>query len=58
MQSLMFLTCLFSKVKKEKPLVNEGLSLELLHLYTTHSRGEMEVIDILTLKLRVKRGIS
>ena len=27
------------------------LSLELLHLYTTHSRGEMEVTDIPTLKL-------
>ena len=27
------------------------LSLELLHLYTTHSRGEMEVTDILTSKL-------
>ena len=34
------------------------LSLELLHLYTTHSRGEMEVTDIPTLKLRVERGIS
>ena len=33
------------------------LSLELLHLYTTHSRGEMEVTDIPTLKLRVKRYI-
>ena len=31
------------------------LSLELLHLYTTHSRGEMEVTDIPTLKLRVER---
>ena len=34
------------------------LSLELLYLYTTHSRGEMEVTDIPTLKLRVERGIS
>ena len=34
------------------------LSLKLLHLYTTHSRGEMEVTDIPTLKLRVERGIS
>ena len=34
------------------------LSLELLNLYTTHSRGEMEVRDISTLKLRVERGIS
>ena len=34
------------------------LSLGLLHLYTTHSRGEMEVTDIPTLKLRVERGIS
>ena len=34
------------------------LSLELLHLYTTHSRGKMEVTDIPTLKLRVERGIS
>ena len=34
------------------------LSLELLHLYTTHSRGEMEVTDIPTSKLRVERGIS
>ena len=34
------------------------LSLELMHLYTTHSRGEMEVTDIPTLKLRVERGIS
>ena len=34
------------------------LSLELLHLYTTHSRGEMDVTDIPTLKLRVERGIS
>ena len=31
---------------------------ELLHLYSTHSRGEMEVTDIPTLKLRVERGIS
>ena len=31
------------------------LSLELQHLYTTHSRGEIEVT---TLKLRVERGIS
>ena len=30
------------------------LSLELLHLYATHSRGEMEVTDIPTSKLRVK----
>ena len=34
------------------------LSFELLHLYTTHSRGEMEVTDIPTLKLQVERGIS
>ena len=34
------------------------LSLELLHLYTTHSRGEMEVTGIPTLKLRVERGNS
>ena len=34
------------------------LTLELLHLYKTHSRGEMEVTDIPTLKLRVERGIS
>ena len=34
------------------------LSLELLHLYATHSRGEMEVTDIPTLKLRVERGNS
>ena len=34
------------------------LSLELLHVYTTHSRGEMEVTDIPTSKLRVERGIS
>ena len=34
------------------------LSLELLHLYTTHSRGEMEVTDIPTSKLRMERGIS
>ena len=34
------------------------LSLELLHLYTAHSRGEMEVTDIPTFKLRVERGIS
>ena len=34
------------------------LSLQLLHLYTTHSRGEMEVTDIPTSKLRVERGIS
>ena len=34
------------------------LSLDLLHIYTTHSRGEMEVTDIPTLKLRVERGIS
>ena len=34
------------------------LSLELLHLYTTHSRGEMDVTDIPTLKLRVEMGIS
>ena len=34
------------------------LSLELLHLYTTHSRGEIEVTDIPTSKLRVERGIS
>ena len=34
------------------------LSLELLHLYTTHSRGEMEVTDIPTSNLRVERGIS
>ena len=34
------------------------LSLELLHLNTTHSRGEMEVTDIPTLKLRVERDIS
>ena len=34
------------------------LSLELLHLYTTHSRGEMEVTDTPTSKLRVERGIS
>ena len=33
-------------------------SLELLHLYTTHSRGEMEVTDIPTSKLGVERGIS
>ena len=32
------------------------LSLELLHLYTIHSRGEMEVTDIPTSKLRVERG--
>ena len=35
-----------------------SLSLELLHLYTTYSRGDMEVTDIPTLKLRVQRGIS
>ena len=34
------------------------LSLEFLHLYTTHSRGEMEVTDIPKSKLRVERGIS
>ena len=34
------------------------LSLELLHLYTTHSRREMELTDIPTAKLRVERGIS
>ena len=34
------------------------LSLELLHLYTTYSRGEMAVTDIPTLKLRAERGIS
>ena len=34
---------------------NNLLSLELLHLYTTHSRREMEVTDILTSKLRVER---
>ena len=33
-------------------------SLELLHFYTTHSRGEMEVTDIPTSKLRVEGGIS
>ena len=30
----------------------------ILHLYTTHSRGEREVTDIPTLKLRVERDIS
>ena len=34
------------------------LRLKLLHLYTTHSRGEMEVTDIPTSKLQVERGIS
>ena len=34
------------------------LSLELLHLYTTDPRGEMEVTDMPTLKLQVERGIS
>ena len=34
------------------------LSLELLHLHTTHSREEMEITDIPTLNLRVERGIS
>ena len=29
-----------------------------LHLYTAHSRGEMEVTDIPTSKLQVERGIS
>ena len=33
------------------------LSLESLHLYTAHSRGEMEVTDIPTSQLRVERGI-
>ena len=32
--------------------------LKLLHLCTTHSRGEMEVTNIPTLKLRVERSIS
>ena len=32
------------------------LSLELLHLYTTHSRGEMEVTDIPTLKITSRKG--
>ena len=34
------------------------LKSRILHLYTTHSRGEIEVTDIATLKLRVERGIS
>ena len=34
------------------------LKSRILHLYTTHSRGEIEVTDIPTLKLRVERGIS
>ena len=34
------------------------LNLKLLPLYTTHSRGEMEVTDIYTSKLRVEGGIS
>ena len=33
-------------------------NIKLLHLYTTHSRGEMEVTDIPTLTLQVERGIS
>ena len=32
------------------------LSLKLLHLYTTHSRGEMEVTDIPILILQVEKG--
>ena len=56
---LTFLSSLFIVFVTLSSQVNTiCLSLELMHLYTAYSRGEMEVTDIPTLKLRVERGIS